>query len=140
MRTRAAEAAESVRVLPSREIASPARARSPSLAVLPPTPTRPASIQVSISRREPKPAAASSFCSRSAPAGGSAAGAGALGCGLGAGFALGSGGFGFTRRSGRFGGRCVGWFKLEGLRDLLERRELLERTQPEVVEEFLGGG
>src|SRR5688572_18412616 len=129
-------------VFPSRATRSEGRARSPSLATRPLTLTRPASIQASMPRREPSPAAASSFCSRSPSAGGSAAGAGgALGFGLGAGFRpFSSGGFGDARSSGRFGGLLGGGLKLESLRDFLERRQLLERAQPEVVEELPGGG
>src|ERR1044071_3230816 len=135
MSTRGAEGAESVRVLPSRVIWSEGFARSPSFETFPETAMRPASIQVSISRREPRPAAASSFCSRS-PRGsrtGSAAGAGgALGFGLGAGF--------FALSQGRFGGGGRCGLKLESMRYLLERRQLFERAQAEVVEELLGGG
>src|SRR6185436_2281929 len=116
---------------------SEGRARAPNFAIFPETAIRPAAIQVSISRREPRPAAASSFCSRTpstdglsaGPAGSAAGAGGALGFGLCAGF--------FARNSGRFDGgriRPLGCgLKLEGLRDLLERRQLLERAQPEVV-------
>src|SRR5207244_3571001 len=105
---------------PSTAISSPAAPRSPSLATRPPTVTRPASIQDSISRREPRPAPASSFWGRSAFRSG--------GC-----F-----GFGVGGADAGFGGRDR--LKLEGLGDFLERRQLLERAQAEVVEELAGRG
>src|SRR2546425_1901687 len=100
-------------------------ARSPSLAVRPATQTRPASIQDSISRREPWPAAARSFCSRSPRS-----------------LAVGSGG-GLFRLG--IGGSLPGvghhrTLELKGLGDFLERRQLLQRAQPEVVEKLAGGG
>src|SRR5436190_19584017 len=111
--------APSLTSLPSRKTGSPAPARSPSLATWPRTVTRPALIQVSISRREPKPAAASSFCSRS-PAG-----------------LLGAGGWGGRFVGGGLGGRGL---KLQRPGDFLQRRQFLQRTQAEVVEERPGGG
>src|SRR5262245_48355503 len=105
--------------LPSTRTASPGLALSPSLATSPFTVTRPAAIQPSISRREPRPAAASNFCSRSA---------------VGA-----SGGLFFLRIFPDRGFRSRrNDFELEGLRDLCQRRQLLQRAQPEIVEE-LGG-
>src|SRR5207253_242117 len=101
---------------------------SPSFAVRPPTVTRPASIHVSIARREPSPAAASSFCSRSPRGNASADGAGSgffgLGCGL--------GGVLF------FNGLRRGLVELQGFRDLFERRQLLEGSQAEIVQELAG--
>src|ERR1044071_3826911 len=93
--------------------------------MLPLTATRPASIQPSISRRDPSPAAARAFCSRSAVRAG-----GGLWLLLVVGF------FG---TDSRFRG---GWrgFKREGLGDFLERRQLFQRAQPEVVEELPGSG
>src|SRR5436309_2654444 len=126
MRTRPAALAVSLTGRPSTAISSPTAARSPSLAARPPTVTRPASIQDSISRREPRPAAASSFWSRSA-----------FGAGGGGGLGFG-GGFGICRPDAGLGGRDR--LKLEGLGDFFERRQLLERAQPEVVEEFAGSG
>src|SRR5579862_7423477 len=99
--------------LPSRRIRSPGLARSPSFAVWPRTVTRPAVIQVSISLREPKPAAASSLCSRSALLGAV--------CG------------GFV--GGGLGGRRL---KLQRPGDFLQRRQLLQRAQTEVIEKCLG--
>src|SRR5436189_4434150 len=101
-------------------MASEINARSPSFATRSPNVTRPASIQPSISRREPRPAAASSFCSRSPR--GSAVGAGG-------GFAL---LIGLLGPDGRF--RCGGRLKREGLGDFLERRQLFQRAQAEIVE------
>src|SRR5205814_10241739 len=98
----------------------PTAPRSPSLAARPSTVTRPASIQVSISRREPNPAAASSFWSRSA-----------FSAGGGGGFGF-CGGFGICRPDARLGG--LDRLKLEGLGDFLERRQLFQRAQAEVVE------
>src|SRR6059058_4028480 len=124
MSTRPAGFGPSATVRPSTAISSPGRARSPNCARRPPIVTRPASIHDSISRREPKPAAARSFCRRSAfRAGG--------GAGLGVGF---GGGFRVRGPGARLGGRDG--FKRERLRDLLERRQLLERAQAEVVEEL----
>src|SRR5437016_1508567 len=120
MSTRPAALAVSLTGRPSTAISSPTVARSPSLAARPPTVTRPASIQDSISRREPRPAPASSFWSRSAFRSG--------GC-----F-----GFGVGGADAGFGGRDR--LKLEGLGDFLERRQLLERAQAEVVEELAGRG
>src|SRR5213083_139231 len=122
MSTRPAALAVSLTGRPSTAISSPTVARSPSLAARPPTVTRPASIQDSISRREPRPAAASSFWSRSAFC-------------AGGGFGL---GFGVGGTDTRLGGRDG--LKLEGLRDFLEWRQLFQRAQAEVVEEFAGGG
>src|SRR2546430_11477214 len=100
-------------------------ARSPSLAVRPATQTRPGSIQDSISRREPWPAAARSFCSRS-PRGLAVGSGGGL-------FRLGIGGslpgVGYRRT-----------LELKGPGDFLERRQLLQRAQPEIVEKLAGGG
>src|SRR5256885_2476425 len=100
-------------------------ARSPSLAVRPATQTRPASIQDSISRREPWPAAARSFCSRS-PRGLAVGSGGGL-------FRLGIGGslpgVGYRRA-----------LELKGSGDFLERRQLLQRVQPAIVEQLAGGG
>src|SRR5687767_11543727 len=111
---------------PSTTIESDGPARSPSLASWPLTVTRPAAIQVSISRREPSPAAASSFCNRSAVG----AGSGALD--LFFGFWLSDFGFGSRRfHSGRFGSRHD--LEVQGLGDLLERRQLFHRAQPEIV-------
>src|SRR5712671_3971948 len=124
MRTRPAAFNPRLTGRPSTATSSPGSARSPSLATRPPTVTRPASIQDSMVRREPRPAAASSFCSRSARF--SASGTG--GC-----FGFGVGGTGAG-----FGG--LDRLKLEGLGDFLERRQLLERAQAEVVEELAGGG
>jgi hypothetical protein len=97
------------------------------LATLPFTLTRPASIQVSISRREPNPAAASSFCNRSAVG----AGGGLLLLGL----FFADCGFCFCLGFGR-----GNHLELEGLGDLFERRQLLQRAQAEVVEELGGRG
>src|SRR6185436_19591221 len=108
--------------LPSRRTTSPGLARSPSFATCPRTVTRPAVIQVSISRRDPNPAAASSFCSRS-PAG--PPGLGGAAGGRRVGFVGGLVGRGL-------GGRGL---KLERAGDLLERRQLLQREQSQVVEE-----
>src|SRR6185503_4836494 len=103
---------------PSSRIKSPGPARSPSFAVWPRTITLPAVIQVSISLREPKPAAASSFCNRSP--------AWLLG---------GAGGWrgGFVGGLPNLRGGCG--LKLESARNFLERRQLLQRAQSEVVEE-----
>src|SRR5512139_4324504 len=109
--------------LPSRRTVSPGSARSPSFATCPRTVTRPALIQVSISRREPKPAAASSFWILS-PAGLLEGGAGGDGGLLGR----------FIRRRLRGGG-----LELQRARDLLQRRQLLERAQAQIVEEGLRG-
>src|SRR5919201_1579768 len=101
---------------PSTATASPGAARSPSLATRPRTVTRPASIHDSISRREPRPAAASSFWRRSA-----------FGAGGGGGFGFGFGdAFGVGRPDARFSGRDG--LKLQGLGDLLERRQLFQRA------------
>src|SRR3970282_1747583 len=99
--------------LPSSSIRSPVPARSPSRAGAPFRLTRPAAIQASICRREPWPAAASSFCRRSA-------------CGR----LVGGFGDGGDRRG----------LKLQRLGNFLERRQLLQRAQPEVVEGGLLGG
>src|SRR6185295_11255986 len=104
--------------LPSSSIKSPGAARSPSFATRPRTMTRPAVIQVSICLREPKPAAASSFCSRSPVKSACAAG----------GWCSRFVGGGLGRRG----------FKLEGPGDFLQRRQLLQREEPEVIEEGLG--
>src|SRR5712671_6500798 len=135
---------ESAIGLPSTVTTSPGVARSPSFARRAPTLTRPASIQVSISRREPRPAAARTFCSRSpcnagSVARGLAAGAsGGLAAGPGTGF-FGLGGLG-GRRFLSFNDLGLRWGELEGLRDVRERRQLLQRTQAEVVEELPRGG
>src|SRR5436305_405024 len=112
---------------PSTATASPGVARSPSCAMRPPSVTVPASIQDSISRREPRPAAASRFWRRSA-----------FGAGGGGGFGFGLGGLGVGRADAGFGGRDG--LKLQSLRDFLERRQLLEGAQAEIVEELAGGG
>src|SRR4051795_8420369 len=114
MRTRPADLAASWRPLPSTAIWSPAPARSPSLATAPLTVMRPASIQDSISRREPRPAAASTFWRRSA--------FGA--CGL-LSFRVGRADARFRRGDG---------LELQRFRDFLERRQLFQRAQAEVVE------
>src|ERR1041385_761957 len=111
---------------------SEGKARSPSFAILPPTATRPASIPPSISRRDPSPAAARSFCSRSAVGAPDGLAVGPCG-GLGS---LRSVFFGTDSRF-RGGG---GWFKGKSLGDFLERRQLLQRAQPEVVEELARRG
>jgi hypothetical protein len=84
--------------------------------------TRPAAIQSSICLREPRPVAASSFCSRSPEL---------------------SFGFGARKwlffRDFRLRGRGAG-FQLQGLGDFLQRRQFLQRTQPEVVEKYSRGG
>src|SRR5690349_19524858 len=117
MRTRPADLCASRTGLPSTTILSAGPARSPSLASAPLTAIRPASIHDSISRREPRPAAAKTFWSRSAFCAGG-------GLGFGRVFVIG--------RSGAcFGGRD--WLKLQRLRDFLERRQLLEGAQAEVV-------
>src|SRR4051794_37255644 len=110
---------------PSRATRSSGPTRCPSVAARPLTVMRPAAISASMSRREPCPARASALCSRSAGARGPLRGA--L---LGLGGLAGLGG----RRSGRLGLR-----ELKGFSDLFERRQLLQRAQPEVVEELLGG-
>src|SRR3954467_11371351 len=116
MRTRPADLAASWTGLPSTAITSFAPPRSPSLASAPLTVTRPASIQDSISRREPRPAAATTFWIRSA---------------------FGAGGL-FRFRVGWADARFCGGYRLElqRLRDFLERRQLLQRGQSQVVEEL----
>src|SRR5712671_4586396 len=129
---------------PSTATSSPGVARSPSFATRPPTVTRRASIQVSISRLEPRPAAARTFCSRSPCNAGSAAGGltadapGGLAAGPCAGF-FGLGGLG-GRRFLSFNDLGLRRRQLQGLGDFLERRQLLERAQAEVVEELPRGG
>src|SRR5882724_307455 len=126
MRTRPGDLPASRTGLPSTVILSTGPARSPSLATEPLTLMRPASIQDSISRREPRPAAARTFWSRSAfctcPLAFSA-------CGL------------LRFRVGWAGARFGGGdgLKLQRLRDFLEGRQLFQRAQPEVIEEFPGG-
>src|ERR671937_1083118 len=101
---------------PSTAISSPGAARSPSCATRPPMVTRPAAIHDSISRREPRPAPARSFWRRSA-----------FGAGGGGGFGFGFGdAFGVGRPDARFSGRDG--LKLQGLGDLLERRQLFQRA------------
>src|SRR5581483_7809951 len=118
----------SATAFPSTRTSSPGAARSPSFATRPRTETRPAAIQDSISRREPSPAAASSFWSRSAVG----AGGGFFRAGFWiSGFRLGRPDLGI-----RHGLRLEG----ERLRDLLERRQLLQRAQAELVQELAGGG
>src|SRR5204863_1188975 len=109
-------------------MASPGAARSPSLATRPATVTRPAAIHDSISRRDPRPAAASTFWRRSAFC------AGGGGFGFGFGFGV---GFRIGGAHARFSGRAR--LERERLGDFLERRQLLERAQAEVVEELARG-
>src|SRR6266850_2578447 len=126
-RTRGFSAVAAFTGFPSTAISSPGPARAPRLATAPLTLTRPAAIQVSISRRDPRPAAARIFWMRSP-------GSAACGLAVGAGslarlVVLDRTGLGFADL---LDGRGL---KLKGRGDLLERRQLLERAQPEVVEE-----
>src|SRR4029077_9524707 len=120
MSTRPADLPASWTALPSTAIWSSAPARSPSLAIAPLTVTRPGSIQDSISRREPRPAAASSFWRRSA-----------FGTGGSLRFRVGWEGARFRSGHG---------LELQRLRNFLQRRQLFQRAQPKIVEEFPGGG
>src|SRR3954470_7636379 len=126
MSTRPAGDGDSATGRPSTVMSSPGAARSPSLATRPARVTRPAAIHDSISRRDPRPAAASTFCRRSA----FCAGGGGFGFGFGVGFRIGG-------AHARFSGRAR--LERERLGDFLERRELLERAQAEVVEELTRG-
>src|SRR3954462_8129839 len=116
MRMRPAGFAVSTTGLPSTAITSSEPPRAPSLASAPLTVTRPASIQDSVSCPEPRPAAARTFWIRSA---------------------FGAGGL-LRFRVGWADARFRGGYRLElqRLRDFLERRQLFQRGQSQVVEEF----
>src|SRR5262252_6494297 len=128
MRTRGSFSSERSRTgRPSTATRSPGATLAPRVARAPFSVTRPAVIAASMARREPNPERARTLCSFSARA------------------ALGG-----ARLGGLCGGRC-GLFErrldggrgdlreLKRLDDVFQGRQLLERSQPEVVQEGLGG-
>src|SRR5512134_4084506 len=135
MRTRGTRVSQrGARSRPSTLTRSADETRWPSVAGASFTVTRPAPIHTSMSRREPRPERARTFWSFSVGVGGAAmrrSGGGGDGR---------SPGLLVDRVVGRGGRRgFAGRGQLEALADFFKGRQLLQRAQAEVVEEFPGG-